>query len=83
MSIIKNTIINSGNSYVHGLYGEQKIFIIQQLLNMDHRFYKITLANSNNLINYPGFYSQIVRRSNYRFSYNRPGSQSIHNEYGS
>ena len=83
MSIIKNTILNSGNSFVPGLYGEQKIFIIQQLLNMDHRFYKITLANSNNLINYPVHYSRIVRRSNFRFSYDRPGSQSIYNEYGS
>ena len=83
MSIIKNIIINSNNSYINTLNSEKKIFVVKHLLDMDYRFYKMTLVDSDNLCSYPEYYSQIVRRSNFRFSYDRPISQSIYNQHGS
>ena len=44
MSIIKNIIINSNNSYISALNSEKKIFIVKHLLDMDYRFYKMTLV---------------------------------------
>ena len=82
MSIIKNIIINSNNSYISALNSEKKIFIVKHLLDMDYRFYKMTLVGSDDLCSYPVYYSQVVRRSNFRFSYDRPGSQSIYNQHG-
>ena len=83
MSIIKNIIINSNNSYISALNSEKKIFIVKHLLDMDYRFYKMTLVGSDDLCSYPVYYSQVVRRSNFRFSYDRPGSQIIYNQHGS